>query len=167
MADSEKTEGPLDPIKELASKIQVEIKKNRNKIDEDWLRLLYSEYSNRFQLDNGRIWDTGKILIPFSLIGLGVLTKITDPCSTIKFALALASIAVIVCWLISAENHRAFQNKSIAWLMAIENEVGINFDIPAKLPDDDINKFLCKKGAVKWSIRVLVGLIVLSWLVIL
>ncbi len=160
---------------EIDSKIQnfsKEIEKlaNSNKEgDRSFLLSLYSEYNSRFLSDNNRIWDTGKILLPFSLAGIAAIANATDPSFLTKFIIALASIAIIICWLISAENHRAFQNKSMTAMIIIENALGIKKTLPNKIPDKNskINIALSGNAAVKHSIRALCLVIVICWLLVL
>lgn len=90
-----------------------------------WLQVLYNSYLNRFLSDNNRIWSTGQWMIPLSLAPLAAIPSL----KTISFIrilfLAIPSISLSWIWLIIAENHRAYQNKSIKWLRAIEKVLDV------------------------------------------
>jgi hypothetical protein len=94
---------------------------------EKWLQLLYSSYLNRFLSDNGRIWTTGQLMVPLSLAPIAVVPTLKEALTVFNlFVLAVPSISLIWLWLVIAENHRAFQNKSEQWLSEIEKVMKVN-----------------------------------------
>lgn len=90
----------------------------------DWLKLLYEQYTQRFINDNNKIWAVGTIFIPLCLAGLLSVSSL----SLFNTALLGAgSIMLMWFWVVVAESHRAFQNRSQAIVEEIERH--INFDI--------------------------------------
>lgn len=145
-----------DSIEEISKQIENKLK---GKIittggtrDDEWLRFLYDNYHKRFLSDNERIWDNGKLMIPFSLAAFGIYANIDCPSWVQLTVLGIASSALSILWLINAENHRAFQNKSIAWVMAIEKLIGLDIRV-VKISDDNLNRILSSRAAVRRSIR--------------
>jgi hypothetical protein len=115
---------------------------------DEWLRCLYSTYHARFLADNDKIWGNGRVMISFSLSAFGIYAAYR-PTFFGTCVLALASVSLLLVWLVNAETHRAFQNKSLAWLLAIERVVfGDELAVPVKISDDTLNTFLSgKRGA--------------------
>ena len=91
----------------------------------EWLRTLYDAASERFLSDNGRIWTTGAIMIPMSLAPFAVLPAIHKPVAVHFWILGLASLTVYLAWLIIADVYRQFQDKSLAWIIAIQQTIGL------------------------------------------
>jgi len=133
-------------------------------MDHEWLRTLHTNYTQRFLADNANITRTGAIMIPASLAAFAVLPyveKVSD-----LLALAFASSALIALWLVIAENHRAFQNKAYAWIIAIQEILGLAGIPDAKLADNRLNRLLTRKRGVQiawWTVALIV---ILSWVVI-
>ena len=96
----------------------------------EWLRALYAAYTERFLSDNNRIWSTGAIMIPLSLAPFAILPAITKLQDIHFWVLSLASITVYLAWLVIADGHRQFQDKSVAWIAAIEQSIGIDAGSP-------------------------------------
>jgi hypothetical protein len=132
-----------------------------------WMRTLYAAYSERFLHDNAQIWANGRIMIPFALSAFGVYVGLRHPSTAHTLLLGFGSSALIAIWLINAENHRAFQNKSMAWIVAIERAIGVTNPLPPKVPDDPFNRLLSGGAAVQWLIRAFCFAIPLLWLVII
>lgn len=91
----------------------------------EWLRTLHDAAAERFLSDNGRIWTTGAIMIPLSLAPFAVLPLINNPEAVHFWMLGLASVTVYLAWLIIADGHRQFQDKSLAWIIAIQQTIGL------------------------------------------
>jgi hypothetical protein len=86
------------------------------------VQLLYTKYFDRFVNDNNRIWYTGNLFIPLSLaglIGIGPLSL------TPTIILGVSSIFLMLCWVLVAENHRAFQTRAQVVTEAIESYLGL------------------------------------------
>lgn len=102
----------------------------RSKLCEDpkqeWLRHLHKEYHARFLADNQRIWLSAQILIPASLIPLAALAAFKQPPPVgVAICLGLASWLLVLFWHAIAVVHKSFQCKNLAWMEAIEAEVGL------------------------------------------
>ena len=136
----------------------------------DWLKTLYNAFGNRMLSDNERIWRTGAILVPLSLSAFAALVA-TTPLRPWKVAvLGAASSVLLWFWLVIAENHRAFQQKSEAWLLAIQEAVGFERAGGPKIEGNALNRFLIFPAAIqamRWvlAVGVTVAWIVLWWLV--
>lgn len=81
---------------------------------------LYQEYGQRFRSDNNGIWTTGAIMVPLSLGSFGLLASLSDPSRGQVIVLPLIGLLLMTIWFVIAENLRAFQEGSMAWLEAIE-----------------------------------------------
>lgn len=92
---------------------------------EEWLRTIYQMYHQRFLSDNNRIWTVGAILLPVSLSAFAIPVRVTDLSWIPLCVLALASTFLIWSWIIIADNHRAFQQKSLAWVVAIQELLNV------------------------------------------
>lgn len=88
-----------------------------------WLRTIYEGRSQRFLQDNQTVWRTGAIMVPVSFGALIVPFEHPIISSVEFFALAVASILVLFFWIWIVENHRAFQDKSMATMIAIERAI--------------------------------------------
>ena len=155
-------------------KLKVEIrdhmvsKLGRKNLDKDqWLRTLYDSYNKRFLSDNNRIWTTGSIMIPLSLAGFAALPTLQCPPFISLLSLALASTAVIVSWLLIAENHAAFQEKSLAWIIAIEETVGLKNTGGAKITSNLINRIFTFKAGVQFARWGITAGVIAGWFFIL
>ncbi len=132
-----------------------------------WLEILYQHYSERFTEDNNKIWTTASILIPISLAGFGAVATINQPSITQVVILMFASIALFTIWLVIAENHRAFQQKNQAWVVAIERIIGVEDRTGAKILTNFLNKLLTKKFGVQTAYWILYLGILICWVIIL
>ena len=132
-----------------------------------WLQTLYQNYANRFLSDNGRIWSTGSILIPLSLAGFAAVVGLDAPRWPHVVVLMFASIALMFIWLVIAENHRAFQQKSEAWLAAIERTIKLEGVGGPKVKGNFLNRLLTGKGAVQNMLWYLFLAVVIGWVGIL
>jgi hypothetical protein len=132
----------------------------------DWLKTLYTAFLNRMLSDNERIWRTGAILVPLSLSAFAALAAMRDFASWKVLVLGSASSALLWCWLIIAENHRAFQQKSEAWLVAIQETVGFERAGGPKVQGNALNRVLIFSGAVQWMRWGLAVGVTAAWLVL-
>jgi hypothetical protein len=136
-------------------------------LDSDaWLLALHEHYSEQMRADNERIWTTGSILLPLSISAFAALVSIDELTRWKAFVLACGSIALIWVWLFIAENHRAFQQKSDAWLVAIKHHIGIKDTSPIKTYGNWMNNALTFRGAIqkmRWGIAFA---ITLAWLIV-
>lgn len=85
-----------------------------------WLEALFKHYSDRMLSDNERIWRTGALFVPIALAAFAALTAIKLLQLWHIVALAAPSMTLMWAWIVIAENHRSFQQKSEAWLIAIQ-----------------------------------------------
>lgn len=136
----------------------------------DWLKTLYNAFGNRMLSDNERIWRTGAILVPLSLSAFAALVAMNSLRPWKVLVLGSASSALLWCWLIIAENHRAFQQKSEAWLLAIQETVGFERAGGPKVKGNAPNRFLIFSAAIqgmRWvlAVGVTAAWAVLWWLV--
>lgn len=133
---------------------------------DDWLKTLYTAFANRMLSDNERIWRTGAILVPLSLSAFAALVAM-NPLSPWKVAvLGAASSALLWFWLVIAENHRAFQQKSEAWLLAIQETVGFERAGGPKVRGNALNQFLIFPAAIQGMRRVLAAGVTAAWIVL-
>lgn len=132
---------------------------NHGERGDKWLHLLYTSYLNRFLSDNNRIWTTGQWMITLSVAPFAAIPNLAKP-STLNFVfLAIPSITLIWVWLIIAENHRAFQEKSIDWMRAIESALDIERPGGDKVPRKSahIGRNLVQK--MRWVLAVGISLL--------
>lgn len=144
-------------INEKAMMMQDEINKMTN--NDEWLSRLYEYYTARFLSDNCRIWKTGSIMIPLSFAPLAILPSIPSPQLIHYVILGLASIVIYIVWLLIADNHRAFQNKSMPWIKAIENTIDLVNTSGCTLYEYMLTKLI----TARWMRRVILMTIVLLW----
>ena len=131
---------------------------------EGWIKALHETYTQRFLSDNNRIWMTGGIMIPVSLAGFAIPVQ-SGSLSLLPLAvLGFASVGIMLSWLIIAENHRAFQNKSLAWVVAIEESLGLTDPFGAKIIDDSLFSGFVGNGAVRLMRWFLLIGVILGWL---
>jgi len=162
----------MGTLEDEAKKLEEELSKvlinQDGRRDDETLRFLYENYHKRFLQDNKQIWDNGKIMVPFSLSAFGLYANLSSPSYGVTLILAFASIALSFVWLINAENHRAFQNKSFVWMRAIERIlVGPNVKVPFKISDDTLNEKLSSPAAVNITIRWFTFLVLVGWVIII
>lgn len=130
---------------------------------DEWLRTLYVVYAERMRADNERIWGTGSIFIPLAVAGFAAFVGIAKPQLWHVGVLGFASTALAVSWLFIAENHRAFQQNSEAWLVAIHELLGIPYGGP-KAVGNRLNRILTRRHAIQGMRWVLVCAIALGWI---
>lgn len=158
--------GFSEAVKEIEGELRQFMDEGDARDKDQWLRTLYDNYHRRFLADNSQIWGNGKIMIPFSLTAFAVYVSLETPTLVEILLLGLASSALIAIWLVNAENHRAFQNKSMAWLVAIERVLGLKEQVPPKLPDNRLNRLLSRPAAIQTVIRLLACGIPLAWIAV-
>ena len=146
-------------VNEKAMMMQEEIKKMAN--NDEWLRKIYACYTERFLSDNCRIWKTGSIMIPLSFAPLAILPSIGRPHLIHCVILGLASIAIYIVWLLIADNHRAFQKKSISWITAIENTINLVNIGGSTVGEYILTKFI----TVRWMRNGIFIMLVLLWFI--
>jgi hypothetical protein len=115
----------VDQIKTEINEKLIKGNANNGRQVDEWLQIIYQSYSQRFISDNERIWATGAIMIPLALAIFVALPSIKEPTTLQLITLGIPSILVMMSWLVIAENHRAFQEKSRAWIVAIEETLGL------------------------------------------
>lgn len=155
-------------VEDIEKHLILKLKNKEGYLDDEWLKCLYNNYHSRFLSDNERIWGNGRIMIPFSLSAFGLYANLDKPDFLQVLILGLASSGLIALWLVNAESHRAFQNKSMAWLVAIENViVGKDLSVPVKVYDDKMTKLLAGDEAVRNGIKWLCYCLPRVWVVLL
>lgn len=132
----------------------------------EWLRTLHSNYTQRFTKDNERIWTTGAIIIPLSLGGFVAFISIKDPTRPHAYVIGIASILLMLSWVFVAENFRAFQDKSLAWIRAVEKEAGIENSYGHKISGNIINRIFTFVGRIQVIRITLLILVIVGWIVI-
>jgi hypothetical protein len=125
---------------------------------DEWLRTLYQSYHQRFLSDNHRIWITGGILISVSLATFAVPVQLGCLPFAPLLVLGFASISLMFSWIIIAENHRAFQEKSRAWIVAIEEIIDIQDTASSKISENWITRSM-RVQTMRWflGLGVLAG----------
>lgn len=103
--------------------LMMEDQRGQGRDPNDWLQTLYENYERRFLSDNNVIWSTGAILIPLSLAGFGAVLGRDQVHWTSVAVFLFASSLLMLIWNLIADTHRAFQEKSEAWLVAIERTI--------------------------------------------
>jgi len=154
-----KSDGEL--IKEQAELLKKELENLTTKDDpqkDEWLRKLYECYKDRFLSDNDRIWKTGAIMIPLSFAPLAILPSIESPEAVHFLILGIASLLIYAIWLIIADNHRVFQNKSMAWITAIEQSVNLVNTGEAKLGKSKLTKVITVKR-MRYGVLIVLGIL--------
>jgi hypothetical protein len=94
-------------------------------VREDWLPRIYEARLQRFLHDNDRIWSSASLLVPLSLAPFLALSSVEDLGTAHFVILGAASSVLMALWLVIAESHRVYQDKSLAWLHAIEHHAGV------------------------------------------
>jgi hypothetical protein len=145
----------------------IEDQRKQKKDPNAWLQTLYQNYSTRLLSDNSRIWSTGSILIPISLAGFAAVVGLDNPQWTHVAILMFASITIMFIWLVIAENHRAFQQKSEAWIVAIERTIKLEGVGGPKVKGNFLNRLLTGKGVIQNMRWYLFFAVVLGWIGIL
>jgi hypothetical protein len=110
---------------ENVTEIKAELAKINPAVKNEWLGRIYDSRVQRFVHDNDRIWSTGALLVPLSLapfLALPGAKRLTDA----EFVfLGLASTVLMLLWLLIAERHRQLQDRSLQWVDAIEEDLGM------------------------------------------
>ena len=106
-------------------------------------------------------------MIPLSLAVFAALPSIQKPTTIQLGILALASISIMVSWLIIAENHRAFQEKSRAWIVAIEETLGLQKTGDSKISVNLPNRILTFRGAAQIMRWGLTFTLTIGWVLVL
>lgn len=135
----------------------------------EWMLRLHEHFTDRMLADNSRIWQIGAIFVPVSLAAFAPLVAIKGAVQWWHvLVLGLPSTGLLWLWLVIAENHRAFQQKSESWLFAIEECRGfISRHSPNKYPRRGYERLVTFKRAVQLSRWWLVIGGTLLWLVLL
>lgn len=97
---------------------------------QEWLRAIYQNRAARFASDNDAIWKTGAVMIPVSLGAFIVPMQVNLHSVWQELVLAIASIGLMFLWLMISVNLRAFQDKAVAEIIAIERDV-VGYHDPA------------------------------------
>tara|TARA_R110002167_G_scaffold59477_4_gene168462 strand:+ start:354 stop:821 length:468 start_codon:yes stop_codon:yes gene_type:complete len=139
-----------------------EIRNKIDAVDEEYMKIFYSSYVDRFISDNNRIWSTGRIFIPTSLAAFAVPVRAHDISTPALAVLAGASILLMFIWATIAEQHRGFQEKSLAWINAIQEKKGIH-DSTTKLMQQKLPGWISVR-ALRWWLCFLVAL---GWAILL
>ena len=134
---------------------------------DEWLRMLYGNYNQRYSNDGDRIWVTGAVMIPLSLGCFIALTQDKEVTSQHLLLLAVVSLALIVVWLIVAETHRRLQQESKAWLKAIESVLGMDDMDPMKIEERSGRELVPFARIVKYMTWGLLAIEVVAWLLVL
>ena len=166
MASTNTFREAVESIKATVKKSQL-VKNGSLDHDHEWLRALYASYTTRFISDNNRIWVTGSIMIPLALSGFALLPTIEKPTIKLLLPIALASSVVLLAWNLIADNHRAFQEKSFAWLTAIEEILDIDKPVAVKVQKGFLMGFASFKGAVRATRWFLFFAVVIVWVLML
>lgn len=94
-------------------------------VADDWLMKIYDARLQRFLHDNDRIWSSGSLLVPLSLAPFLALASIESPELAHLIVLGTASTMLVAFWLLIAESHRSYQERSLEWIEEIEGKVGV------------------------------------------
>ncbi|MDX1700213.1 MAG: hypothetical protein R3250_06310 [Melioribacteraceae bacterium] len=162
----------MKKVEEVVKEIKVELQKfmenfegDEDNLDE-WLRTLYDSFLNRMLSDNERIWKTGVLFIPLSLSAFGALIAIDNIIWWKVAVLGFASSTIIRVWNIIAENHRTFQQNSEAWLIAIQETIGLKYHIH-KTVDQKRNKRIINPLKMRKTHDLLSMIVPIMWAFIL
>lgn len=113
------------------------------------LEALLKHYTDRMLSDNERIWRIGALFLPISLAAFAAFTSVK--CLQVWHALVLGipSIGLLFAWIVIAENHRAFQQKSEAWIIAIHRILGLDGPATPKVAAGGREARVTRKGAIQ------------------
>jgi hypothetical protein len=131
-----------------------------------WLLRLHEHYTDRMLADNSRIWQISAVFVPVALAAFAPLVAIKGLVHwSHVLVLGMPSTALLWLWLVIAENHRAFQQKSESWLFAIEEARGFfSRHAPNKYPKRPYEKLVTFPRAVQKARWLLVIGVTLFWL---
>lgn len=124
-------------------------------LTEEELRLLYSSRLDRMLSDNNRIWEIGLIFVSLAVIAIGALSLIDSSDIGQILGLGFGSTFMMVSWNLLADHHRGFQQRSQAWLIAIESVLGLEFSGSDKA---ELPTFLAKFNVrrTRWSMALVI-----------
>lgn len=129
---------------------------------QSWLQQIYSARSSRFSAENTGIWGTGAVMIPtaFGLFVFAAGMDVSFPFPTVT--IAILSVAVMFAWIVTAEQYRAFQNKSVAVLRAVENLVDFHDRVGVRVLDEGQRSsawlLRLRVRSVRWTLLLLLCL---------
>lgn len=87
---------------------------------------LHGSFATRFAADNAGIWSTGAIFVPAALAAPIAYFAIANESWGALAVFTTSSVLTISAWLVIAETHRAFQNRSMAVILGIEQALGLS-----------------------------------------
>ena len=157
-----------DHIIQVKSALQkmLEQRQKQSMVSDDWLIALFEHYSSQMRADNERIWTTGSLFLPLSFAPFVVFAGIAAPKLWHVLICGSPSIALIYAWMVIADNHRAFQQKSEAWLIAIQQVQELDPPRFVKLPIKGWERFFTGPGEVqKMRYRIFVFTMV-AWFIL-
>lgn len=135
---------------------------------DEWLREMYRTRLDRFLADNNTIWKTGAIFVPVAIGSLIIPFQADIHSVGALVVLTLGSVGLLIIWNLIHENHRAFQDKSMAIIRAIEKVAGFEDPHGPKVNDLDwpSSMIAAQKAArrVYWS---LVPIVFVTWLIVI
>ena len=136
------------------------------------LKMLYDAYVTRFLAANNLIWTTGAIMIPLSLAPFAALPTLNCLTLTHKLTLAVISVTIFLSWLLIAENQRAIGEWLRAWIVAIEEVIGVkSLDFHSrtqgKIKSSLMNRFVTFKNAIQLMRWFLFALILMGWVLVI
>lgn len=131
------------------------------------LEALLKHYTDRMLSDNERIWRTGTLFAPISLAAFAALTAVKCLQVWHVLVLGLPSIGLMFAWIVIAENHRAFQQKSEAWIVAIMQVMGLDGPRQVKVEAGGREARVTKKGAIQNMRWYLLYGVTLAWALLL
>lgn len=135
---------------------------------DEWLRALLQSYTDRFLHDNDRVWSLGTFFVPVALAAFGVLASLESPKLWQTIILAVGSSTLLGFWIVIAENLRAFQQKSEAWLVAIQEVAGLQSNAVGepKVTTNILNRLGTFPGTVQQARWFLFVIVVVAWALI-
>ena len=154
--------------KRILRMINLHAQHNKHNIDtQQWLETLHKHYSDRMLSDNERIWRTGALFVPISLASFVGLTAI----DCLKFwhtiVLGFPFMALMWAWIVIAENHRSFQQKSEVWLIELERAMYLITPHEKKIEKGGREALVTKRAAVQNMRWALLYLVIYGWSIII
>ncbi len=133
---------------------------------QSWLRTLYTAYNQRFLADNSHIWHGASIMLPLAYGLIAAVPSAMQHGLPLIFP-ALASTVIGTANLIIVENHRAFQDKNLAWLKAIEQVLGVTQPKADKIRGHGLlDRLITAPAIIRRLFRMLTLILILSWLLL-
>jgi hypothetical protein len=134
------------------------------------LATIYEMRVSRFLADNNRIWTTAASMIPLSLGAFVVLASIDKPSRLQVILFPLAGWILMSVWLVIAEKHRIFVDKSLEVIRGIERIWGLQEPQPREAVGNRLTRwafYLFASNEIVRKMRfTLWGLVTLGALVI-